>query len=41
MSHVVANVTKYSSAVHHDSSIPVIPEDGVGELIERSRQDYE
>lgn len=39
--HVVANVTEYSTAVNHGGSIPVIREDGVGELIERRCEDYE
>jgi hypothetical protein len=41
MRHVVADVTKYSTAVHRGGSIPVVREDGVSESIEWRCEDYE
>lgn len=41
MRRVVADVTKNSAAVNHDSSIPVVRKEGMGELIERCCEDYE
>lgn len=41
MRHVVANVAKNTTTVHSRGSVPVIEEDGVGEVPERRSEKYE
>ena len=38
MCHIVADVSEDSTAVHHDSRVPVVEENGMRELVEGTRQ---
>jgi len=41
MRQIVANVAKYTTTVHCNSSIPIIEENGMSKFPEWSRDDYE